>query len=97
MDESRYIKNSFEDYKEQFADQIPNELNSIKNFLETNQYFLPYLNQVNASYPYNDVYVGKYGILLLYYFLNKKSPEKFGQFFHHFYSTCIGKYCSFVS
>ena len=91
MDPSRYFKNQFEDFKPPFAGQLPDELVQIRNALESKNFFLPYLNQVNAAYPYNDVYVGKYGVLLLYYFLDKKFPAKFRQQLLDFYSSCIGK------
>ena len=87
---SRYFKNSFSDYKHEFANQLPAELNEISNVLESKQYFLSYLNQIDSSS--NDIYVGKYGILLLYYFLQKKSSDKFRQNFLDFYSSCIGKF-----
>lgn len=96
MDPSRYLKNQFEDFKPPFADQLPDELVKIRNDLEAKNFFLPYLNQVNAGYPENDVYVGKYGVLLLYYFLDKKFPGKFRQHLLHFYSSCIGRSWWFV-
>ena len=91
MDPSRYFRKPFEDFKAEFADQLQDELVKIRNALESKNFFLPYLGQVNAAYPHNDVYVGKYGVLLLYYFLDKKFPGKFRQHLLNFYSSVIGR------
>lgn len=96
MDPSRYVPNRFKDYQNESAGQLADELVKIRNALEAKNFFLPYLSQVNAAYPYNDVYVGKYGVVLLYYFLDKKFPGKFRQHLLDFYSSCIGKVELFI-
>ena len=88
MSHSRFIQNPFEDYKDEFADQIPTELAEIKRRLEFKEFFLPYL-QVAPDHP-SSVYVGRYGVLLFYFFLQKKFPQ-FRDRFLSFYSQCIGK------
>lgn len=96
MNYSRYFKNTFEDYKDEFEDRLETELDNIKKSLQSKGYFLSYLNQIDNSYPLNDVYVGKYGILLLYFFLYKKNPEQFKSKLLNFYSSCICKLSSFI-
>lgn len=91
MDPSRYVPNRFKDYQNESAAELADELVKIRNTLEAKNFFLPYLGQVNAAYRENDVYVGKYGVLLLYYFLDKKFPGKFRQHLLDFYAACIGK------